>query len=213
MKNLLKVASLLLFLAPALSVNAQISIGPKAGINFATFGGNDAASDNKKSLFCYQFGAVTQLRINETFVIQPEFLYYQKGVKYEYELFGEDLYYKQILNYFEIPILAKFTFFAQESAQVYGAIGPSFGIGLDGILKTNDFEEDIDFENDGLIKLDLSLSVGGGIQIQFGPGKCFIDVRYLLGLNGVYDTANSDIKNRSVGVGLGYLFPLGDFNP
>ena len=90
MKSLLKFVSLLMFLALTFNVNAQISVGPKVGINFATFGGDDVNSDSEslRSLVCSQFGIATQIRFNESFTIQPEFLYYQKGIRSKFDLFG-----------------------------------------------------------------------------------------------------------------------------
>lgn len=189
---------------------AQLSIGPKVGVNFARIGGDDVNEDEINSLFGGQFGAVGQLRFNESFAIQPELLFFQKGYRAEFLILGEEFSFRQTLNYIEVPIMAKFMFFAQEGGQVYGLFGPSLGFGLNGKFGLNDSDETFTFEEVNFSKIDLSLTIGAGVQIPTGPGKLFLDVRYLLGLNTIdNEEPKLDIKNRGLGIGLGFLFPLG----
>jgi outer membrane protein with beta-barrel domain len=207
MKNFTKLALLMLFAFLSLNVNAQIAIGPKIGVNIATIGGDDVETDDIGSIVGLQFGAAAEIGINEMFAIQPELLYFQKGASIDLGTFGE---IDQVLNYLEIPILVKVMFGAEDGPQFFATVGPSFGFGLNGKVKSGDDEEDIDFDEDMITKLDIGASIGAGAQFAAGPGKLFVDVRYLLGLNSTDDSeADLKIMHRGIGIAAGFLFPLG----
>lgn len=209
MNNLKKVLFLFAFLGLFSAVQAQIGIGPKVGINIATLGGDDVGDDDGLgSIVGLQFGAAAEIGINEMFAVQPELLFFQKGAKQEFEILGETFEAEQFLNYFEIPILLKIMFGDSEGTQFFASVGPSFGFGLGGKAKSGGEEEDIDFEESGLSKLDIGASVGAGVQLPAGPGNLFIDVRYLLGLTTLDDEGDFDMKNRGIGIAAGFLFPI-----
>jgi outer membrane protein with beta-barrel domain len=213
----------MLFAFLSLNVNAQIAIGPKVGVNIATWGGDDTEDlEGLGSVIGLQFGAAAEIAVNEMFAIQPELLFFQKGFSVEFE---EDILEETLksettakLNYLEIPILAKIMFGAEEGPKFFATVGPSFGFGLGGEIEskvtfggeTETDTEDIDFEEDMITKLDIGVSVGAGAQFPVGPGNLFVDVRYLLGLNSTDDSEdNSDVKNRGIGISAGFLFPIG----
>ncbi len=220
MKNVLKTLALLLFIATSYSLSAQIAIGPKAGINLATIGGDDAP-DDVKSIVGFQFGAAAEISVNEMISVQPELLYFQKGAKAEgsEEIYGTTIEYTstQMLNYFEIPLLLKLKFGAEDGPRFFATVGPSFGFGLGGKWETETTvngetekdDGDIDFEDDKIKKLDLGASIGAGAEFAAGPGNFFVDVRYLLGLTTTDDSDfDQDVKHRGIGISVGYLIPI-----
>ncbi|MFT5165834.1 MAG: opacity protein-like surface antigen [Saprospiraceae bacterium] len=222
MKNLKKAFFLFSLLCLVGAVQAQISIGPKFGVNIATLGGDDVEDDGLGSIIGLQFGAAAEITINEMFAIQPELLFFQKGfaLDFEEDFLGETLKSENDLklNYLEIPILAKVMFGAEGGPKFFATVGPSFGFGLSGEVEskatfggeTESATEDIDFDDDMITKLDISLSIGAGAQFAAGPGNLFVDVRYLLGLNTTDDSGDdADVKNRGIGIAVGYLFPIG----
>lgn len=203
MKILTKTLSLLLLLSISFGVNAQISIGPKLGINIATLGGDD--TDEAKSLLGFQAGITAEIGITEKFSFQPELLYFQKGYRDD-DFFELDF----ALNYIEIPLLAKIHFGDSESTSFFATVGPSFGFGQKIKISGDGQSEKFDFDESGLKTFDLGLSIGFGVQLPLGPGNLFIDARYLLGLTSLDDSDDDlNIKNRGIGIAAGFLFPIG----
>lgn len=214
MQKSMKLLTLLLLLAFTFNSYAQ-SIGPKAGINIASWAGDDIF-DDYGSTIGLQFGAVAVIPVSDKFAIQPELVNLQKGSSLELDFLGDKIETTSTLNYFEIPILARITV-TEGPTQVFINAGPSIGFGLSGTVKSEaggeETEEDIDFDEDGLSSFDFGIAVGGGVQFEAGPGHFFVDVRYLLGLAGLDDTEPEedqiDVFNRGLGASVGFLFPIG----
>ena len=210
--NLIPLLFLLVF---TVSSHAQ-SVGPKVGINIASWAGDDQFDDDFfTSNTVFQFGAVAELPLTDQLSLQPELLFFQKGFGTETSFLGVTSTTDNRLNYLEIPVLGKF-FLTDGPTQIFVTAGPSFGFGLGGKAireSGGDTEEvDIDFEEDELSVLDLSLSIGAGAQAEVGPGKVFVDIRYLMGLTNVDDAPENeqiDIFNRGIGIAAGFLFPIG----
>ncbi len=225
MKVLGKLFFVLCFLALGASATAQLSIGPRAGINLAKWNGDEEfESDfediqNRLSLL---FGAVAEIRMNDNFAIQPELNFIQKGFKVEDsfeeqgELVTEEL--SVIMNYLEIPVMLK-------GGVSFGAgrfdvlAGPSLGYALNGKLKykytfageTETESEDIDFDEDEISRIDFGLQFGGAFSFKLGEtATLFADARYLLGLSNLNDSADDSItaNNRGIAISVGALFPL-----
>lgn len=215
MQKSIKLLALLTILCFSLNSYAQ-SLGPKIGINIASWGGDDSLTDDLNSVVGVQLGAAFELPVSDRVSILPEVLYFQKGAGEEFSFAGSTSETDVFLNYLEIPILAK-VYFNDGPTKIYGTAGPSIGFGLNGkvIDETagNRTEMDLDFKNDEIATVDFSLSVGAGTQFSIGPGNLFFDIRYLLGLNTADDTnpksQRDDIFNRGFGISTGVLFPLG----
>jgi hypothetical protein len=213
MKNLIKFLTVLFFLSTTIFTSAQFAVGPKLGINFSTVGGDDIEKEDKdmlKSLVTYQFGLSAEFSINENFAIQPELLYYQKGFALDDSKSEEVTEAKQILNYLELPVLAKAIIPVGNGPEFFITAGPSVGYGINGKVKYNGEEEDIDFDEDNIRRFDFSVSFGAGAQFPVSTGKVFIDARYLLGLSPLSDYEDpADVKNRGYAIAAGFLFPIG----
>lgn len=214
MKNVNKLFLLLALFCTVGAVNAQISIGPKVGINMGTFRGDDVESGDTELLLGVTLGAAAEIGITEDFSIAPELLFFQKGS--EQTLFEDPnnsdtkTERETVLNYFEIPVLAKYSFSIGEGPELFAIAGPSFGIGLGGKIKQTDMPEiDVEFEDDQFTNFDVSVALGAGILLPVGPGNLVFDIRYLLGLTSIDDSpADTDVKNNGLGVSAGFLFPL-----
>ena len=208
--------ALLFLLAFTFNAHAQ-SIGPKAGINIASWAGDDTFDDDAYgSATGLQFGAVAVIPVSDKFAIQPELVYLQKGSQLELDFLGDKITTTTTLNYLEIPILARITL-TEGPTQIFINAGPSIGLGLSGTVKAEaggqEEEDDIDFDEDGISSLDLGLAVCAGVQLEVGPGQLFFDLRYLLGLASLDDSEPEDeqidIFNRGIGASVGFLFPIG----
>ncbi len=218
------------FLSAALALvtfaaSAQISIGPKAGINLANWSvENSEENGDYQSRMGYQFGVVAEIRINDHFAIQPEFNLIQKGAKQEFSevdsLIGSISTKTNIaFNYLEVPVLIKAgTSFGP--ARVDLLAGPSFGYALSGKVKeeftlngeTEKDEIDVDFKEDEVKRTDVGLQLGAAFSFNLGESaKLFVDGRYLFGLTNLNDSTEDDsfkVNNRGVALSAGVLFTL-----
>ena len=100
------------------SVHAgSVSGGMKVGLNLANLHGSDVEESDLKTGFCA--GGFVAFNITDMFVIQPELLYTQKGDKFEVGTVKA----WTILDYLEIPILAKL------SIPTKGTVTPNLFLG------------------------------------------------------------------------------------
>jgi hypothetical protein len=91
------------------------SIGAKFGFNIAKIVGGEDLEDIDEEDFDadvafrtgIQIGLAAEFPINDRVSFQPELLYLQKGYTLEGAFFGEQIEVDAILNYFEVPLLAK----------------------------------------------------------------------------------------------------------
>lgn len=203
----------------------QNAFGGKIGIQLATWDGDEEIiGDNLESILGFQLGAFFEIGITETFSIQPEFLFIQKGVKSSIEetIFGETIKAEDAisLNYVEVPVLAKIDILKGEGTQFFIVAGPSFGYALSGKQKskltasgtTETSTDDIEFgDDDGFARFDISAALGAGVSIPAGPGRFILDARYLFGLSNLFDEDDEDfkVKNRGFGLTAGFAIPLG----
>ena len=175
MKKLLLTAAIILGCTTI--SNAQ-SYGIKAGVNFASFRGNDAKDFNV--LIGWQAGGIAELEIFDHLSVQAEFLYSSQGAK------KNDGDYK--MNYITLPVVAKI--YLTDSFNIQA--GPQFGLLLsetDNVEKYNSNTYDF-----GIV---------GGAEFFVADGL-FIQARYNAGLSQISD--NFDLKNSVVSLGLGYMF-------
>ena len=127
------------------------------------------------------------------FAVQPELHWVQKGYKFNYS--GIETTTK--LDYFEIPVLARFNFGG--SLRVFAFAGPCFGWLLDG---SYDPENDLD-PTDYLKDTETSGHIGVGV----GIGTFEVDLRYMAGLSDVSNAEEfKDAKNSSYGAGITLKF-------
>ena len=202
---------LLVFVAFTSLSLAQMQIGPKAGLNIANLGGDDAdqllegqSLDSKTGFagglfFMYQF--------SKMFAIQPEAYYTMKGATYSES--GVDLTIS--LDYIEVPLLFKFLI-PVEGSNIRPSIfaGPAVGFNMtaktevefEGETQENDIKDDTK-------STEFSLAFGGGIGFMVGKNELGVDVRYILGLTTIDDSSDPlDLKNNVINVNAYFGFSL-----
>jgi len=197
MKKLLLVSVVVLF---AVSINAQVQFGIKAGMNIAsqklTAGG---ISISPKSLIGFHAGVILDMAMGETFAIQPGFLFSQKGAKYDSDgETGTDTY-----NYLDIPINVVYKI-NTGSAKILLNVGPLFSYALS---EKSEGSEDATFgSGDGELKrLDFGIGFGGGVQF----GSVVASLNYNLGLANIMNVpsgADVSLKNNVFGISIAYFF-------
>jgi hypothetical protein len=190
--------------------------GLKAGLNLANLGGDDAdyVDVDKKMKMGFTVGGFVTYSINEMFAVQTEVLYTQKGAKYE-DAEG-DFEETKKYDYFEIPVLAKFT------APTEGIIKPNLFFGpVLGILrsaKEDGSRGDISWDHDikdATKSTDFGLVFGAGVDIGMPHSAITIDGRYTMGLTTICEPythpetdeeIDCDVKNGVFSFTVGYSF-------
>lgn len=169
-----------------------VGFGVKAGVNFANQNfeadGYSVSPDGKTG---FHFGAFASLMFSDKLGLQPEILYSTKGSKLDLGAAGS---YENKLSYLEIPVLLRF----QPIEILSLHAGPQFGI----LSSAEADDEDI---KDSLKGSDLSLAVGGQVELPLG----FVGgARYVLGLSDINDDSTSDVetKNRTFQLFVGWKF-------
>lgn len=199
------------------SMAQTVSFGPRLGANFGTqkvTGSNEDFAEDWNNQVEYnaglQVGGVVNLKFNETFSVQPELLFTQKGYKFEED--SETVTGKY--DYLELPLLAKISFGSPEF-QGFITAGPTFGYWASGKdtfeIGGDEFSEDVDFDDNDLIenRSELGGSIGAGFAAYFGAGSLNFDVRYGAGFSSTYESDDDDkLKNRGISVSVAYLFGM-----
>lgn len=199
----------------------EIRFGAKAGVNFASVGGDETDDVDGKTGF--HIGGLVEIMITDEFGVQPELLYSAQGSKSE---FTEDLgggffdimgkyTQKTKLDYINIPIMAKY--YVTEGLAIEA--GPQIGFlvsanseseveisGADADIFEGDTDSgDVDI-SDFTSGVDFGVGVGASYRLDMGV---FFGARYNLGLSNINDFAGSDdFKNQNnvIQLSVGYLF-------
>ena len=135
MKKNLKFFAVALAMALTSSAMAQLSIGPRAAVNFSNAAFDSDQEVNSGNLLGFAFGVAAEIGVSGSFSIQPEVLFSQSGfiLKDEFELLGEPVDLNVRYNYLQIPLLAKLKF--GSGATVFNVFaGPHVGFGLGDII-------------------------------------------------------------------------------
>lgn len=200
----------LLFMSISTLAFSQIAIGPKVGFNFANISvASDDFYSNVGTLTGSSIGAVLEIGTSDKFAIQPEIAFIQKGLTIDFEEFKTI----QRFNYIEVTGLAKFKFGAN-GLSAYLAAGPSFGYALSASITDGETgeKEHFDFsEEHEFNRAEVSLALGGGLNVNLGNNTLFTDLRYLAGISnliGSDDPEDPRATNQGLLLTVGILFNL-----
>ncbi len=186
-------------------------LGFKAGINSSTIIADwgELGEEYKKPKGGFVGGLSLGLGSAEKFEFQPEFLFSQKGIRFEDSSYEEYIKF----SYFEIPLLFKWNYGTYDAAvRGFFNFGPYTSFLLNAERGSNEFSFDLD---DKFKSVDVGLIIGGGIGIKAGPGRILVDLRYSLGMNPLWVDEDEDNSydpdiwlNASFGMMVGYTFDL-----
>lgn len=207
---------------------AQVAIGLKTGVNFASVHTTDLidqAAPDFNFTPGWNVGLVTEINVGNYFALQPEVNWVQKGFTWN-ESVGIPLGNVEIplgaaatfrTNYLEVPLLVKLKL-GNERIQGYVAAGPSFGYAMNAKIITrprlffefDPIETKVNLDNLNYERFDLSATGGLGIQVNFHGASIFADARYTHGFTELYDfpVVNEQIKNKGIALSAGVLFNL-----
>lgn len=180
-------------------ITAQSTIGIRAGVI-------SSKQDIQNNSFIDEAGS--KLGADVAFVadfpigilsISPEFHWLQKGGKIE-DLQGSVGEFSRTFNYLEIPLLLKLNF--GQKVGFFLLAGPSVGYLLNGTDKDMDGST-TDIDLDFYKRVEYGAHAGAGI----GIGPIRVDVRYIFGLNDIFDDAQDiEVTNSSIGAGVSLMF-------
>jgi opacity protein-like surface antigen len=172
----------LFFFALSTNVQAQlVKFGIKAGVNYANFEGSDLQTD---AITSYHAGLVTEIKLTDSFSLQPELLYSTQGASYK----NAGTEFKNELGYLSIPVLAKIHLNKTVSLD----LGPQASFLLS---ERNAF----DINNAETFEFAAVGGLGFNVTKHF-----FLQARYVLGLTEV--SKDADVKNSVVQVSAGFTF-------
>ena len=197
----------ILFVFVSLS-QAQMQIGPKAGLNISNISGNDAGSPDSKTGFCG--GLFFMYQFSNMFAVQPEAYYTMKGAKEKESIEGYTATATVSLDYIEVPILLKLVIPIQGSA-VHPAIfaGPAVGFNTTHKVKVEIEGQSAEDDIPDIKSTEFALVFGGGVGFPVGSNELGFDVRYILGLTTVDNSVESyDVKNNVINVNAYFGFSL-----
>lgn len=211
----------------AISAQTHLLIGARAGLNVATYKFDQnttptsGGSSTNNNALLLTVGVPLEINFDQRFALQVELNFIQKGFLSKFELTTQGMAFKGdnavIINWLEMPILAKARF--GKKAGVGGGLffGPSIGYGLSGKNKgsfvttqngtstTTTNEQKVDFKQDDHSRLDIGLNLGGEINYW----GLFLDARYQFGLTNMAIDADIKVQTRGLALTLGYRIPIG----
>jgi hypothetical protein len=196
----------------ATQANAQFSINPEAGVNFANINGSiGGTKQTTKSITGYKVGAVLDIGITHGFYIQPGAFYSVKGYSVASPISGDDQFK---IGYIEVPLNLAYRYDFGNAGAVFAAAGPYVGIAMKGTGSVNypilgRVEGDMKFGNDPgeLKKIDYGVNFSLG---YISPIGIYLRAQYGLGLANLNNVNNTSVKNRVFGVSVGYAFQLNE---
>jgi len=198
----------------------NISLGIKAGVNFASATG-DASDSNSQIGYDegrtgFHVGVISELSISNKFSLQTELLYSQVGANYSYDnrpADGAKVDSDLNLDYITLPILAKYYVYKGLSLLAGPQLGYIVNSEIENEILTSGFlvpetlrNETIDIKDD-INNFDFGFAIGSSYELNNG---LFIQARYVLGLSEIpkneEQTISTDLKNEVFQVSLGYKF-------
>ncbi len=212
MKNISKIVLLALFTLTSFQAISQLSIGTRAGVNFAYIIFEDASGDE-----VFIPGLVIAVPFNigivKKFSIQPEFMYIQKGYGEKFFFFSTDVKRKLVVNQIDIPVFAKFSFVNTDEILAYLGGGPVIGYALNAKIKVEANGqkeiESVSFADLDYNRFEVGATFGLGVGVGVGFGHIIFDTRFMIGFTNLDSTGYSTVAN-NIGFAftLGYMVPL-----
>ena len=185
-------------------------VGPVAGINFASVGGEDV--DETKSRTTFMAGLFAEIPVSNVFSVQPEALYTMKGPN----LTDPDGSIR--FAYLEVPVLLRVNIPTGGSMNGSGSgvrphlyAGPAVAFKMSCSLHESGASSNPDCDDPSVDfvefkSTDLGAVFGGGVDI----GDFTVGARFTLGLTNIIDSSDpsEDAKHRVLSAYAAYGFRL-----
>ena len=191
----------LLVLTPIASWSAHdVMLGVKAGVNVANFTGDDVFHNSSHTGAVA--GVFARYGLSRSWSLQPEALFTMRGAEFAVD----DIRTEQHINYFEVPVLARFGWGHGASFRPSLFAGPSVAF-----LLKNEIVDGAEINlkgQTGTRDVEAGAILGAGLEYALGAGDLMLDARYEMGL--VSWSEDLDVRNSTLSFMLGYGIPLGE---
>lgn len=196
-KSFIILFSLFLVFSNLVSAQTGLRFGLKSGFNIATQYGISSPDIpyevNSNSRNGFVGGILLYFPITDSFGVQQEFLYTTKGSRQQITMTQPMLSTstKYNINYFELPMLFRYTFVNIGNVSVFGSSGFALSMLLNGKYNI-DGELDLGGSKlpfselgntDGLDQFDYSFIYGLGLNFNILNKNWFLDYRQTIGWN------------------------------
>jgi hypothetical protein len=193
-----------------ISFAQSFNFGIKAGLNLSNQSINPSGPVDTKNLTGFHAGVIADIGL-KNFSIQPGLFFTTKGEVTPVNLkllTGEDqgtFNAKEVLNYIEVPVNLLYKIKAAPMVKIYFGGGPYLAYGISGHgTEAGAFPTyTVHFNSDGYKNPDYGVNFVAGSELF---KKILIDVNYGLGLGNLSREEGLTIRNRVIGVSVGYLF-------
>jgi hypothetical protein len=186
--------------------HAQVRPGVIGGANIASYSetvttgtgfGSASTSYSSSAIFAYHIGGLLDIPIDDHFLIQPQLLFSLKGGENQSDL-------KLLIHQIEIPVLVEYKF-KLGIGELYGGLGPHFGIGL-GVKETQNGEsQSLTFGPgaDQIKRIDVGGTFTAGYLFDNGFfGALKVSPSFTNEVN-----ADGNLHLFNFGISVGYLWP------
>jgi len=207
----------------SIHLNAQLSIAPEIGVNFAktTYDAVGFTSDfDLKRRIGFRAGALVHLPVYKGFYVEPGLFFSMKGFREDFveTVSGVPVAYKASfnINYLEIPLNLGFRCRLGKAGALFASAGPylSYALGGNRTAKitvmgnmVEELNDDMPF-GDGVYDVE-PVDIGFNFSIGYkSPIGLYIRGQYGLGLGNLSNDSYFSVKNRVMSVSMGYAFKL-----
>jgi hypothetical protein len=197
---------LLLASLPAARARAQaMTWGLKGGLNVTNVTGDGEVFDSKRGVVAGGFGVFD---LAPEFGVEVDALFSMKGAQtsgHSLDANGHGISVPHsylILDYLEIPILARYNFHTGAEAITHVYLGPTLAFKIGARFDYGSSTTDISAAR----SLDSGLALGASIDLGAGPRKMVFDARYGFGLTSAFDWPNSTLMNHGFSFMAGMSF-------
>jgi hypothetical protein len=189
-----RIILLIPFIILTTSASAQLRLGARAGLTFNNLLDMHTQDldlkNNSRDMIRWNAAAIANYRFNTLFSLQTEFIYTILGGNYTKHIYHTDMFgdaytnYDNVkirLQYFESPLLAKFTLLGNQKVNINILAGPFAGYRLAAQQKT----EDASFQNasSDYTSWNAGFTIGLGFSIM--KQRMFFEMRFNRGLTDV----------------------------
>ncbi len=208
MKKLFSTTLVVIFMLSAIGVQAQFKIGAKGGLSLSRYTTDNLLKDDMAFKTGYDFGTMLDIKIIPFIRFQPEFMYFQKGVKYKYDILGVENVGKSTINYLHFPMNLKVNI---PIIPVYLIAGPYMSYALSGETSRKAGSLDavvtsVDFDFESTKPLDFGFNFGTGLEKEFmNLLTFFVEARFDVGVMNINGFDNLSDKNMNIGFNAGVL--------
>lgn len=211
---------LLLGLFFSLPLFSQSYIGLKGGINQSKstfiFNIDPSLTTNRGDLYGFYFGLPMEFTINELFNFMPEVALVAEGSVLSVQMLEEQRTYNNAIIYTKVPLIGKLKLLKNKHYEfgLVGGVVPALAVDVRSYYYastnlTKSINVAVDFEEAGIRRFDLALSLGLNTEKEIAQGwKLVLDVRYNMGLLDVESHSKLTNTTESLHLTIGLVSPI-----